>query len=139
MATLQDAIDQIVTAVRGIAGIRHSPDEPTDVIAVYPAVQTFSKSGSYKHAPIGVMTGLHDVTVELHIARNDLPRDVAAAMVYAKSIPNAILKAHKAGTLTAVEEIGGIEYEFGPMTWAGTDTIGFRFTIHDVKTQDTIA
>lgn len=138
MATLQDAIDQIVDAVGVLTGIRHAPDEPTDKAPAFPAIMAYAESGHYSHMPIGVMTGVHTITVELMVARKDLPRDVAAAMAYAKSIPNAIYKAHKAGTLTAVEEIGDINYSFGPMAWGGEDCIGFKFKVAGVKTQDSI-
>ena len=139
MATLQQAIDQIVDAAGAVSGIRFAPDEPNDQTPTFPALLTFCERGTYRHSPIGVMTGSHTILLELHVARRDLARDVAAAMAYAKSIPNAILNAHKTSALTAIEEIGEIGYEFGPMTWAGQDTIGFRFRIQGVKTQDTIA
>jgi hypothetical protein len=139
MATLQQAIDQIVDAVGVLTGVRHAPDEPTDKIPAYPAMMTFLQGGVYHNRPIGVMTGVHTVLVEVVVARKDLERDVQTVMGYAKSVPNAIYKAHAAGTLTAIEEIGDISYEFGPMSWGGANLIGFRFKVDGVKTQDTIA
>lgn len=138
MATLQLAIDQIQDEVGALSGIRGAPDEPPDSINVFPFAVCYARSGSYYIGPPDVMTGLHTIVLELHVARKDLARDVATAMGYAKSIPNAIYSALKDGSLTAISTLGDIRYEFVPMTWAGQDTIGFRFYIEEVKTQDAI-
>jgi len=139
MATLQKAIDQIQTEVGAISGIRAAPDEPPDQISVYPFAVCFADNGTYDIGPPEVMTGLHTITLELHIARKDLTRDVQKAMVYAKSIPNAIYKGFTDGNLAAIATLSTIRYEFGALGWGGIDTLGFRFFIEGVKTQDAIA
>ena len=83
--------------------------------------------------------GLHNLVVELHVARKDLPRDIQKALVYSESIPNVILLKFKNGTFTAIEMLDTITYEFLAMAWAGVDTIGFRFTINQVKMVSTVA
>lgn len=138
MATLQEAIDQLVDAVGSLTGIRTAPDEPPNKIAVWPAIVTHVENGTFKHSPIGVMTGTHTVIMDLLLAHKDTTRDVTTLMGYAKSIPNAIFDAQKDGTLAAIEEIGEITYEFGPMVYADQECMGFRFRIRNVKTQDSI-
>ena len=139
MATLQDAIDQIQGQVAAISGIRSAPTEPPDKPGAFPFAVCFTRSGVYQIGPPEVMTGLHVICVEVHVARRDLPRDVRAVMAYAKSIPDKIFSALKASSLTAISTFGDIRYEFGPMAYGGQDTIGFRFLLEDVKTQDTIS
>jgi hypothetical protein len=138
MATLQEAIDQLVDAVGTLTGIRTAPGEPPGKIAAWPAIITHVENGTFKHSPIGVMTGTHTVIMDLLLPHKDTSRDVSALMGYAKSIPNAIYAAQQDGALTALEEIGEIGYEFGPMSYADQDCMGFRFRIRNVKTQDSI-
>lgn len=139
MATLQDAIVQIQALVSGISGIRGAPDEPPDQISHYPFAVCFPESGVYEAGvPAGCMQGLHDIVVELHVARKDLPRDYRKAIAYAKSIPNAILNALGTVNLDTVSTVGFIRYEFGVLNWGETPTMGFRFVLESVKTTDTL-
>lgn len=140
MSTLQDSIDRIQAVVGNLSGIRGAPDEPPEKISAFPFALCYAKSGLYKCGPAGPtkMTGLHTLVLELHVARKDLPRDVALAMAYAKSIPNALYKDFLAGTLVGVEAFVGISYAFGPLWWGGQNTLGFTFTLEGVKTMDTI-
>ena len=145
MATLQAVIDQIQDVVAAISGIRAAPHEPPDNINIYPFAVAFAKTGTWTLGkPTGCMTGMHDIVIELHTGvRKDLARDVTAAMAYAKSVPNAIGTAQLVTvSLTALEAIGSITYEFGPMVWGPLDksvnTIGWRWTIHNVKTIDAL-
>ena len=138
MATLQAIIDEIQDQVGAISGIRGAPDEPPDSINAFPFAVCFVDTGEYLIGPPQVMTGLHTIIVELHVARKDLERDVQRAMVYAKSIPNAIFAAHAASTFTAFQTLTTITYEFGPLDWGDLQTIGFRFRLEGVKSQDAI-
>jgi hypothetical protein len=138
MATLQGAIDQIQGQIMNVSGIRAAPSEPPEKLNMFPFAVCFTRSGIYQIGPPEVMTGLHVICIEVHVARRDLPRDIRAAMVYAKSIPNKVFSALKASSLTAISTLGNIRYEFGPMAYGGQDTLGFRFLLEDVKTQDTI-
>ena len=138
MATLQEIIDEIQDQVGAISGIRGAPDEPPDSIHAFPFAVAYVDGGEYHIGPPQVMTGLHTVIVELHVARKDLERDVARAMPYAKAIPNAIFSAHTDATFTAFQTLERITYEFGPLDWSGLQTIGFRFRLEGVKSQDEI-
>jgi hypothetical protein len=141
MATLQAIVDQVQDVVAAITGVRAAPHEPPDSISVYPFAVAFVKSGTWTLGrPSGCMTGLHDIVIELHTGvRKDLARDVATAMGYAKSVPQAIGDAQLVHvSLTALAAIGSMSYEFGPLSWNGMDTIGWRWTLHDVKTIDSL-
>ena len=138
MATLQGAIDQIQGQIAAVSGIRAAPSEPPDKLEFFPFAVCYARSGAYQIGPPEVMTGLHVIVIEVHVARRDLPRDVRAAMAYAKAIPDKVFSALKGNYLTAISTLGQIRYEFGPMVWGKQDTLGFRFFLEDVKTQDTI-
>jgi len=138
MATLQDAIDQIQAVVRAVEGIRQAPDEPPEGLNFFPFAVAYVEAGEWIIGPPELMTGLHTVVIELHVARKDLPRDVEAAMRYAKAIPNAILDAHRKAEFTAFQTFERMTYEFAALGWGGTETLGFRFRIERLKTQDAI-
>ena len=138
MATLQDAIDQIQDAVGAVSGIRMAPDEPAENWRVFPVAVCYAGSGLWKISPVGVMKGIHDIVLNVFVARKELPRDVKAVMGYAKSVPNAILSDFQDGTITGLEVIGDIEYTFGAIEWGGQPLIGFQYILRDCKTMDTI-
>jgi hypothetical protein len=143
MATLQQAIDAIQADLGALDGIRGAPDEAPESINVFPFVVCYPSSGEWRSDIPGAKIGLHTITVELHVARKDLPRDIQKAMAYSESIPNALLKAvattagdRFAGTIATFDRI---TYTFGPLGWGGMETFGFRFQISGVKMQSDIS
>ena len=143
MTTLQQAIDAIQDDLGALTGIRGAPDEPPEKITVFPFIVVYASSGEWRSDVPGNKIGLHVITIEIHVARKDLPRDVEKAMAYSESIPNAMLK--------AVATVGGdkfastistfsrITYTFGPMDWGDLKTLGFRFRLEGVKMQSAIS
>lgn len=138
MSIIQDIVDQLQTEVRGVAGIRAAPNEPPDSLKAFPFAVCHARSGHYHYGTTDVVNGIHEIWLEVHVARVGLARDVKAVMDFGDTIPMAIFRAYDAGTLTALETFQGISYEFGPMKWGDVLTLGFRFTIEGVKTQDGI-
>lgn len=144
MATLQAAITQIQALTEAVPGVRAAPDEPPDQISHFPFVVCYPESGIYEGGnPAGQMRGLHDIVIELHVPRQNLARGYREAMRFAKSIPNAIYAALGTSDLNTISTTGAIRYTFGVLDWGtgegATQTMGFRFVIEDVKTQDTIS
>ena len=141
MATLQQTVKEIQAIVRQLKAIRSAPIKPPEKAAAFPFAMCYAASGNFKPQTVGgggTMIGLHNIVIEVHVARKDLPRDYERAMVYAKLIPNAIHKAHRDGTFTDMETFGQIDYVFGPMVYGDIDTIGFEFTMTEVKTSDVV-
>lgn len=142
MATLQQVIDAIQDDLGALTGIREAPDEAPENMNVFPFVVVYPSSGEWRSDIPGNKIGLHTLTVELHVARKDLPRDIQKAMAYSESIPNTLLKAvaSTSGDLFAstISTFDRITYTFGPLGWAGVDTLGFRFQVIGVKMQSAI-
>ncbi len=137
MATLDDAIGEIQADIRALDGIRAAPDYAPEQMNAFPFSVVYPGSGEFTSDVPGGMKGLHSITIELHVARKDLPRDIAKAMPFVQSIPNALLKAvatqggdRFGGT---IDTFGRITYEFGPLDWGATQTIGWRFRMEGVK------
>lgn len=139
MATVYDAIKEIQDIVGAISGIQQAPDEPPEQMNVFPFAVCYAASGEYIWHHKASMRGNHNIHLEIHLARKDLPYDVKAAMAYCQNIPLALFNATKFGvTLTAVKNIDRIEYTLGPLGWGGTATIGFRFVIVGAWTDDAV-
>lgn len=140
---LQDAIDQVITALRDLPttlpALRKVFDDPPETITAFPASVVYAEAGVWKIGPVGVMTGLHNVVVELHFDRDaDLAHTVQAALKFAQAVPSRLLAAFLANELTALQTFEDITYTFGPLGWGGKATIGFKWTMRNVKMQSTI-
>lgn len=132
MSDLADAIKALQGVVRDVAGIRNAPDYPEDGMNIFPYAVAYPVSGRFEPSA-GYYTVLHNIVIELHFARKNLPQDVEQALIYAESIPAAIMKDVQLGG--KIQTISGITYVFGPLEWGGLDTIGYRWTLTDVKLQ----
>jgi hypothetical protein len=130
MATLQDAIAYVQTLVGGVSGIRAAPEYPTEDINIFPFAMAYSGGGTWEISA-GRAKGLHTIVIEIHVARQDLPRDTHALMAFSDSIPQALLSDPTLGGNIAT--FGTIRYTFGQLGWAGIQTLGFRFYIDNVK------
>jgi hypothetical protein len=139
MSELRDAIREIQAVIQAVPGIRRAPSEPPEQITAFPFALAYTSAGTLQIGPPELMTGLHNIVCEIHISREaELARAIEDALRFSESIPMAIMKGLKDGTFTAFQTFGEISYTFGPLGWGGLATIGFRFTITNVKIQSVI-
>ena len=136
MAVLQDAIDEIQVLMRALPGIRDAPDEPPDQIAAYPFVVAYASTGTWDAQTPETIIGLHNIIIELHIARRDLPHAVEEAMKYSDQIPDTLYKALRDQTISAIETWNNLTYIFGELNYDMVETIGFQFTLNGVKMRE---
>lgn len=128
--TVANVISQLQTVVRGISGIKAAPNEPPESMAVFPFAVAYSAGGNYggsAHAH-RLEYGTHDLVVEIHVQRKDLPRSVAQAMPYLERFRDAI---QDNPTLNStVKSISSFEYSFGALpAYGGIETLGFEFRL----------
>jgi len=135
---LKDAVQEVVNMLREVDGLRRVPDEPPENNDQFPFVIVYPGDGRYKGGPPGLVTGLHNIVIELHIARKDLPRDFSSAMVLFDRIPFKLFANLKAKKFSTIRTFSDIEYEFGPLNYAGIDTLGPTYTMTEVKIQTTL-
>jgi len=82
---------------------------------------------------------LHNVNIELHVVRKtDLAREFNQVMNLLDTIPWELMKKLNDAEYDNLATIGHIEYTFGPLQWAGVDTIGVTYTITGVKVETVI-
>jgi hypothetical protein len=136
MSSLVDVCTAVAALVASISGIRRAPTYPEESLNIFPFVVVYPGAGSENYAVPGERLSLSSIVVELHVARKDMPRDIAAAMPYGDSIPNKLMLdptvSGKADTF------GGIEWTFGELNWGAQQTLGFRFTMLNVKRRNNV-
>jgi hypothetical protein len=54
-------------------------------------------------------------------------------------IPYQMMKRLNDGKWSNLATFGEIEYTFGPLSWAGVDTLGVTYTITNVKVETAIS
>lgn len=130
--TVQTYIEAIQDKIRVIDGIQAAPESLPDGARVFPFVIAYPGAGTIEHGPSsGTMKFLESIVVELHVARKHLPRDYDQAVYYVYEIPNAVFSALIAQVVafSNITSSGLI-----PMDYAGQPTLGFRWTVNNVKT-----
>ena len=133
---LLDAIGEIIDEIKTISGIRAAPDVPPENNDLFPFVLVYPDYGVYEYGmPIGYERALHNIAIELHIARKDLPRDYSTVMSLIDEIPIELGKLLKASGFSNLQTWESIEYNFQSMNYAGVETLGVRYTINGVKIQ----
>ncbi len=141
MALLKNTVKEIIDELKTISGIRYTPDalvensnEQFPFAVVYPLTGYFNTLTTSAQ-----MKGMHSINIELHIAREDLPRDFSKLMDLIDEIPYQIIKLRNDGLLSHMATFGNIEYTFGEMIWAGIKTLGVAYTITEVKVERAIS
>lgn len=132
---LKDAIDEIIDELQTIEGIKRVPEEPPESNSAFPFVVVLPGTGDYHIGPPELMRGLHNVNIELHVARKDLPRDYLQVMNLIDTIPKELYNKLRTSGFNYLSTFGQIDYIFGPLSWAAVDTLGVTYTIEDLKIQ----
>ena len=136
---LKDAINDIVIELQTIKDIRRVPDEPPENNDQFPFAVVYPLTGLYTQGPAQLMKGLHNVNIELHVVRKvDLAREFNQVMNLIDTIPWELMKKLNDAEYNNLATIGQIEYIFGPVSWAGVETLGVTYTIIDVKVETEI-
>jgi len=136
--SLQEVIAAVADIVRSVTGVRVSPEYAPEALNTFPASIIYPSTGEFSESPNGVFKGLHNLTVEIHVARLDLSKTLQASIPFGTRVGKAILAERTLSSTCSM--FGKIAYTFGPMAWGDErlQTIGWRLTIQDIKTQESI-
>lgn len=142
MALVHNVVAAIQDKMGALPGIKSAPDYVPEDEKPFPFVIAYEGPGIWKMVIPGEMQSLATVKIELHVARKDLPRDVAQAVFYSDMIPNAIFDGMRDNQLGGtVETIGEIETSGLVFLQYYSDVanhIGYVFTVKDVKIRSNI-
>jgi len=139
-ARLEDAVAALQFLIGQIDGLRGAPTDPPEKITAFPFAVAFPTDGEWAFGDESYDTGLHTIVLQIHTARKDLPRDVAAIIPYGELVREKlrggtnginILLPDSAGSAT-VDTIDGLRYTFGKLNYEGIPTIGWSFEV-DIK------
>jgi len=135
----RDAIAQALTYIRSLSGIRLAPAFPPEQASDFPFVTGYPGDGEHIETPAGLRTGLHNVIIELHVARKDLPFDYALAIPFVDSIPNLLFSNLTSKWAGKISTFDRISYRWGEMEWATQKTLGIQFIVQGVKIQSAVS
>jgi hypothetical protein len=122
-----------------VSGVKAAPATPPENLSgEFPFSVCYPSEGTWTEAVQGMKEALHFIVIELHLQRGALPYDVAAALNFADSVPNALFSALSTRFSGTINTFGRIRYTFGAMEWGGIKTIGWRWTLEDVKIQSAV-
>lgn len=154
MASLTAAVEAIQAVIDDVDGVEHVPEAPPENLTQFqfPAVVVYAASGHWRLGTANDGTshatrwGMHTIHADLHIQRGDLALDVAAAMAFSDSIPNALIAGFVlskfSGTVVSLGDANRagtppLRYELIELNWGGLETVGWRFAL-DVSVEELI-
>ena len=129
--SLQTVIDEVQAICRTVSGIKGAPSYAPEQINLYPFAVAYPGDGEVEFGALGEMKALHNVIVEVHVARKDLPVDLQRVSGFVDSIPAALMDDPTLGG--SCDTFQSIRYRFSQLGWGGVETIGYRFTVVNVK------
>ena len=142
MGTQLQIIQAVMDIVSAVSGIREAPDYPPEQLSDFPFAVAFPGEGTHQFSVTGERMFLGNVILELHVSRVDLPLAVQNSIGFGDTIPNALMKfTVTSGSLPlngTCDTFESIAQTFGELGWGDTQTLGYRFTITNIKARTTL-
>ena len=133
--SIDGSISQVRKIVAAIDGIRAAPDGvPDSAKGIYPFFVCWNGGGETRKNDNSFQTGLWTIVAQLHFSRSDLYRAEAFASPFPAKIVNELLSKTNYNLDSNCETFGPVTVgRFGPLMWGDVPTVGFEFTISNVK------
>jgi hypothetical protein len=142
MGTQLQIIQAVMDIVGAVSGIREAPDYPPEQLSDFPFAVCFPGEGTHSFSVPGERLFLGNVILEVHVSRVDLPVAVQNSIGFGDTIPNALMKfTVTTGSLPlngACDTFENVTQTFGELGWGDTQTLGYRFTITNIKARTTL-
>lgn len=136
MGTQLQIIQAVMDLVGSVSGIREAPDFPPEQLSDFPFAVAFPGEGTHKFGVVGERMFLGNVVLELHVSRVDLPVAVQNSIGFGDTIPNKLMANPTLNDTADVFE--NVTQTFGELNWGDTQTLGYRFTITNIKARTNI-
>ena len=136
MGTQLQIIQAIMDKVGAVTGIKEAPDYPPEQLNSFPFAVAFPSEGSHQFSVPGERLFLGNVILEIHVSRADLPNAVMESIGFGDTIPAALMNFTTSGALPLAgtcDTFESITQTFGELNWGDTQTLGYRFTITNIK------
>lgn len=142
MGTQLQIIQAVMDIVGAVTGIKEAPDYAPEQLSDFPFAVAWPGEGTHGSGVVGERKFIGNVVLEVHVSRVDLPVAIQNVIGYGDTIPNALLKFMiTPGGLPlngAADTFEDIQQTFGELNWGDTPTIGYRFTIRNIKARTNI-
>lgn len=123
--SITTAVANIQTIVAALSGMRQAPSQPPDSAGAFPFGVSYIGAVDVTQASLTLRTHIFTIITEIHVARKDLPRDVAKLDPYPTAFPDAVWTTP---TLTgAVDTVLSVVGQLIPSAWGGVDTLCWQF------------
>lgn len=127
---LDAAIAEIQSLLKQIPGLKSAPSQPTENASAYPFLIVFADSGTWEKESASQVKGIHTITVEIHVSRKDLPRDIERVLPFGELVKDKLFADANATLGGTVDNIvDEVDYTFGPIGYGGVLTIGWQINI----------
>ena len=138
MATIEDAIQEMVDIVNAVTGMRNVPGAPPDTNDQFPFATLIPVSGRFEMQSRAIQSW-HDVEIHLHVERKGMTMAYNQIMPLLTTIPKALMQELSDGGFTHLTTWeGDISYVWETSSWQNTPTLAFIFTVEGVKVLDTL-
>jgi hypothetical protein len=126
--TLKEAFIKLQEHARA-SGALDAPTLATEGALAFPFSVVYPGSGNIWSESAGMEKDLHEIILDLHINKVDLPTDIDAALTFFETFKARIVEDSMLGN-TVDTIVYPVDYQFGGMKYAGTETIGYRFRVN---------
>lgn len=140
-STLDLVLIELQSLLITVKGVRQAPVYATEKNLTFPFTVVIPGNANIKMAPIGMLTNLWEIIIQLHLSRSKfLSRDMEETAIYADRIPNALYNEHlnqaKDRKFKALQTWESISVtQFGALGWGGIATFGISFVLSEAKFQ----
>lgn len=144
MGSLEGAADYLMgTLISAVTGMRAAPSKPPESMSMFPFSVAWPDNGRLVSDTPGQYRNIAYLRLETHVGRVNLPTDVDAIYPFFELVSDVLLDPDNATLGGNVDTIissndNPINWSFGELNWADTQTIGFRWII-PVKIKRTIS
>ena len=102
MATIKNAVQEIVDELGNVRDIRKIFDAPEDGADRFPMAWVLPSSGIFQKQSAGFMVGLHNISIEFAVKATDLPRSFMTLLDIFDEIPKQLESGLEAGRFSDV-------------------------------------
>lgn len=140
--TARDARIELIDALSTIDGIRSAPQRIPEGANPFPFAVAHLSTGTFQLDAASLKVGLHDIMIELHVQRQNLPYDYDEIEPLVDECASAWLTKLKnkgnANGFSSMHHFEAISYTLETGEWAGIETLMIVFVIEQCKVQDDV-
>ena len=134
MASIKNAVQEVVDELRNVRDIRKIFDAPQDSANQFPMAWAYPASGEFQKESYGWMVNLHNINIEFVVKRTDLARGFNMLVDVFDEIPKQLEIGLEQNRFSDIQTWENITYIVRSEDWEeGLKVLLVVFTINGVK------